>query len=175
MRTSCPRSVVKKAMIETLSAETIQHALNEVMDPEIPVVSLVEMGIIRDVVVVGNDVTVTMTPTFSGCPALVEMQTLIRDKALSLGAAHVTVAMSFAPPWTSDWISAEGRRKLKQFGLAPPQQHGGNVVLTFFDPVACPRCDGTDTTLKNSFGSTLCRAIWYCNTCQDAFEQFKPL
>lgn len=162
-------------MIETISAETIHSALNEIMDPEIPVVSLVEMGIIRAVTIESNAVTVTMTPTFSGCPALVEMQTLIRDKVYGLGADSVAVETSIAPPWTSDWITDEGRRKLKQFGLAPPQPHGGNVVMTFFDPVTCPRCDGIDTTLKNSFGSTLCRAIWYCHTCQDAFEQFKPL
>ncbi|MCO5184101.1 MAG: phenylacetate-CoA oxygenase subunit PaaJ [Anaerolineae bacterium] len=162
-------------MINDLSAETIYNALNEVMDPEIPVVSLVEMGIIRHVAVKDSAVTVTMTPTFSGCPALIEMQTLIRDKVRELGADNVHVETAIAPPWSSDWITDEGRRKLKQFGLAPPQAHGGNVVMTFFDPVACPRCDGTDTTLKNSFGSTLCRAIWYCNSCQDAFEQFKSL
>ncbi len=162
-------------MSSLLSAENIWLALRDVMDPEIPVVSLVDMGIIRDVAVGNNAVTVTMTPTFSGCPALVEMQTLIREKVLMLGADEVVVETSISPPWTSDWISAEGRQKLKQFGLAPPQIHGGNVVMTFFEPVACPRCDSMNTTLKNSFGSTLCRAIWYCNECQDAFEQFKPL
>lgn len=160
-----------------ITTQQIWDSLTEVMDPEIPVVSLVDMGIIRDVAVDGdaNAVTVTMTPTFSGCPALVEMQTLIRDKVRGLGVPTVEVATTLSPPWTTDWITEAGRAKLKAFGLAPPQRHGGNVVMTFFDVVPCPYCDSTNTTLKNSFGSTLCRAIWYCNDCLDSFEQFKPL
>ena len=153
---------------------TIWNALQDVKDPEIPVISLVEMGIIRDVVLDDNHVTVTMTPTFSGCPALVEMRRLIADAMTELGLT-ATVETTLSPAWTSDWITDKGRAKLKKFGLAPPQRHGGNIVVTFFDTVACPRCDSTSVSLKNSFGSTLCRAIYYCNTCQEPFEQFKPL
>lgn len=158
-----------------LTAEHIWSALDSVMDPEIPVVSLVEMGIVRQVTVAGDSVTVTMTPTFSGCPALVEMERLIIDKVRRLGAQHVTVEKSLAPPWSSDWINVAGRRKLKEFGLAPPPRHDGNLVVTFFDVAACPYCGSTNTSLKNSFGSTLCRAIYYCHACQDSFEQFKAL
>ncbi len=159
----------------TLTEDRIWAALNSVMDPEIPVVSLVEMGIVRRVVVEGQSVTVTMTPTFSGCPALVEMERLIADKVRGLGAQAVTVEKTLSPAWSSDWISDTGRQKLKQFGLAPPQRHGGNLLVTFFDLVACPYCGSSNTTLKNSFGSTLCRAIYYCHDCRDSFEQFKSL
>lgn len=158
-----------------VSQSDVWQALATVMDPEIPVVSLVELGIIREVEVENGRISVTMTPTFSGCPALVEMETLIEEAVLALGAEAVTVEKQFNPPWTSDWITDEGRRKLKAFGLQPPAPHGGNLVMTFFDVVSCPRCDSKNTTLKNSFGSTLCRAIWQCNDCQEPFEQFKPL
>lgn len=161
--------------MSVLTAEHIWSALNTVMDPEIPVVSLVEMGIVRQVAIEGETVTVTMTPTFSGCPALVEMERLIIDQVHSLGATSVSVKKALSPAWSSDWINEEGRRKLREFGLAPPPRHGGNLVVTFFDIIACPYCGSTNTTLKNSFGSTLCRAIYYCHACQDSFEQFKAL
>lgn len=155
--------------------DEVWQALEAVKDPEIPVVSLVEMGIVREVVVKNGRVSVTMTPTFSGCPALVEMETLIREQVLAIGADEVIVHKQFNPPWTSDWISDQGREKLRKFGLQPPDHHGGNLIMTFFDEIACPRCGSKNTEMKNSFGSTLCRAIWYCNKCQEPFEQFKPL
>ena len=164
-----------KKLTNQPTMEQIWEAMDEIMDPEIPVISLVEMGIIRDVVVDGKEFKVTMTPTFSGCPALLEMEELIKTKAMQIGADRVTVHKQLNPPWTSDWITDQGRKKLKAFGLAPPQRHGGNVMVTFFDLVPCPRCDSKNTSLQNSFGSTLCRAIWTCNDCLEPFEQFKPL
>ena len=163
-------------MSSNITIETIWEALDEVKDPEIPAVSLVEMGIIRDVSLAGNDVTVKMTPTFSGCPALHVMQDDVRARLLALGLEQVTVEMVLTPPWSSDWISEEGREKLRRFGLAPPPKHGGNLIaVASIDVAACPRCGSTHTSLKNSFGPTLCRMIRYCHDCQDAFEQFKPL
>ncbi|MFT7586448.1 MAG: ring-1,2-phenylacetyl-CoA epoxidase subunit PaaD [Cellvibrionaceae bacterium] len=158
-----------------LTSDAIWNAMNTIMDPEIPVISLMDMGIIRAVELNANNVTVTMTPTFSGCPALLEMEILIREKVQALGAKTVVVERQMNPPWTSDWITPQGRAKLKAFGLAPPHQHNGNVIATFFDLVPCPRCDSKNTSLQNSFGSTLCRAIWTCNDCLEPFEQFKPL
>ena len=155
--------------------QRIWKALNDVPDPEIPVVSLVEMGIVRDVTLLPNSVEVTMTPTFSGCPALKVMENDIAAKLHEIGIENVTICTTLSPPWTTDWISDEARAKLKSFGLAPPAKHGGNIEITFFDPIACPYCDSTNTTIKNSFGSTLCRAIHYCNNCQQPFEQFKAL
>lgn len=152
-----------------------QH-LQQIKDPEIPVVSLVEMGIVRQVQIENETVTVTITPTFSGCPALVVMRQEIEKLIRQLGVEQVRVKTVLSPAWSSDWISQEGRQKLEQFGLAPPPPIGNrSVLLTFLDPVACPRCHSTHTSLKNSFGSTLCRAIYLCNNCLEPFEQFKPL
>lgn len=162
-------------MTQRLTETDVWRVLRTVPDPEIPPLSLVDLGIVRAVTVDGSAVAVDLTPTFSGCPALEVMERDVVDALRAVGATDVTVRRVLSPPWSSDWITDVGRQQLKAFGLAPPQRHHGNVVATFFDPVACPRCDGADTTLKNSFGSTLCRAIWYCNACQEPFEQFKPL
>ena len=158
-----------------LTEAEVWTLLESVVDPEIPVVSLLEMGIIRAVEIEDGHILVKMTPTFSGCPALAVMAKDIEETLRSAGAESVTVETVLAPPWSSDWISESGRAKLKAFGLAPPPQHGGNIVMTFFDAVRCPRCDSTNTSIRNTFGPTLCRAIHYCNDCQDAFEQFKPI
>lgn len=159
-----------------LTAERVHEALAEVMDPEIPVVSVVEMGIIRDVDVGPDRVVVTMTPTFSGCPALDVMRRDIEAAVRGLGADHVDVRVVLHPAWTTEWITEAGREKLRQFGLAPPPRHRGDpTAVAFFDLAECPRCGSTNTSLRNAFGPTLCRMIWYCNECRDAFEQFKPL
>jgi ring-1,2-phenylacetyl-CoA epoxidase subunit PaaD len=161
-----------------LQAKEIWRALEEVKDPEIPVVSVVEMGIVREVVVNDDAVEVTMTPTFSGCPALDVMRETIEARVRAMGAAQVTVKTVLYPPWTSAWITPQAREKLRHFGLAPPpaaHASGDAQSITFFDAAVCPRCGSADTVLKNSFGPTLCRMIWYCHNCQDAFEQFKPL
>lgn len=154
--------------------EAIWAALHEVMDPEIPVVSLVDMGIVRAVWQNSNTVTVTLTPTFSGCPALLEMKNLIRDKLTELGYS-TEIETQFNPPWSSDWITETGREKLKAFGLTPPPLHQGNMEIVLYDQASCPYCDSANTTLKNNFGSTLCRTIYYCNECQQPFEAFKAL
>lgn len=155
--------------------EAVWQALDEVKDPEIPVVSVVEMGIVRDVVVEGEAVQVTMTPTFSGCPALAVIEREIKVAVRALGAEPVTVETVLFPPWSSEWISAEARQKLEKFGVAPPLRHDGNLPITFYEPVPCPRCGSTNTVVKNTFGSALCRAIYYCNECAEPFEQFKAL
>ncbi|HFQ93544.1 MAG TPA: phenylacetate-CoA oxygenase subunit PaaJ, partial [Anaerolineae bacterium] len=117
----------------------------------------------------------TMTPTFSGCPALRVMERDIAAKMKELGFASVEVRTVLSPPWSSDWITEEAREKLKKFGLAPPPRHGGRIEITFYEPAACPYCGSENTAVKNDFGPTLCRAIYYCNDCQQPFEQFKPL
>jgi ring-1,2-phenylacetyl-CoA epoxidase subunit PaaD len=159
-----------------VTTDAIWQFLDEVKDPEIPVVSLVEMGIIRRVEISDGTVIVTMTPTFSGCPALQVMKSDIENRLREEGIAAIEVKQILDPPWSSDWITAEARQKLKQFGLAPPPRHGGNLQeILLIDTVACPYCDSTNTTIKNTFGPTLCRAIHYCHDCQQPFEQFKPL
>jgi ring-1,2-phenylacetyl-CoA epoxidase subunit PaaD len=160
----------------SLEAKEIWQALIGVMDPEIPVVSVVDMGIVRDVEVNPDGVVVTMTPTFAGCPALDVMRRDIEAAVRRLGVEQVTVHTTLNPPWSTEWISEAGREKLRQFGLAPPPRHTGNVAeVAFFDVAQCPRCGSTRTSLRNAFGPTLCRMIWFCEDCRDAFEQFKPL
>lgn len=160
----------------SLTVAEVWRALSAVMDPEIPVVSVVDMGIIREVSASAEGVTVTMTPTFSGCPALDVMRRDIEAAVCQLGVERVTVNVVLHPAWSTEWISEEGREKLRRFGLAPPPRHAGDPVsVAFFDLAECPRCGSTHTSLRNAFGPTLCRMIWYCNECQDAFEQFKPL
>ncbi len=155
----------------------IWKILDTVMDPEIPVVSLVELGVIREVEVdeTSRSVRISLTPTFSACPAFQQMQVDIEDRLRQAGVERIELVVKLAPPWSSDWISPEARQKLKAFGLAPAPLHGGILSPGLLDVIACPFCDSTDTVMKNSFGPTLCRAIFYCNQCQQPFEQFKPL
>jgi ring-1,2-phenylacetyl-CoA epoxidase subunit PaaD len=162
-------------MVTSMTLAEIWQALEEIMDPEIPIVSMVEMGIVRNVSVEGDTVTVSMTPTFAGCPALDVMRTAIVEKLNSIGIQNVRVKTVLTPPWSSDWITEPARAKLKAFGLAPPPIHGGNVTLFFPTEVACPYCNSTNTRVTNNFGPTLCRAIYYCRNCQQPFEQFKAL
>jgi ring-1,2-phenylacetyl-CoA epoxidase subunit PaaD len=161
---------------KTLTVDTIWQALEDVTDPEIPVVNLVEMGIVREVTLDEEGVTVTMTPTFSGCPALDVMRHDIKTRLHELGLENVTVKTTLSPPWSTEWITEDAREKLRQFGLSPPPRHQGDPMsVAFLDVAVCPRCGSTNTVIKNAFGPTLCRMIWYCNDCRDAFEQFKPL
>jgi ring-1,2-phenylacetyl-CoA epoxidase subunit PaaD len=158
-----------------LTQDQILAALQDVKDPEIPVVSLVEMGLIADVQIEEGVVRVKITPTFAGCPAVEVMRVESERRLRALGVEDVSVQITFDPPWSSDRISAEGRRKLKEFGLAPPRLHNGHVDLIQLELVNCPYCGSADTTLESAFGPTLCRAIHYCHNCQQSFEQFKPL
>lgn len=158
------------------STETIYQWLEEVKDPEIPVLSLIDLGIIREVHVAGATVEIVITPTFVGCPALEMMKQEITDVLLRQGLNHVDIRVSYARPWSSDDISEKGKKALKQFGLAPPP-HSSLLIenLDVLEHAKCPRCDGTNTDLKTTFGATLCRSIHYCNNCREAFEQFKPI
>jgi ring-1,2-phenylacetyl-CoA epoxidase subunit PaaD len=159
-----------------MDVNAIWTLLDEVSDPEIPVVSLVEMGIVRDIQQSSDDVvTVTITPTFSGCPALHTMKKDIIDHLQAAGFSHVEVVTVYSPPWTTDWIADSAKAKLREFGIAPAPRHSGNVEIILLDAVACPYCGSENTSIRNSFGPTPCRMIFYCNACQQPFEQFKPL
>jgi ring-1,2-phenylacetyl-CoA epoxidase subunit PaaD len=161
-----------------LSEAQILTVLQEVKDPEIPAVSIVEMGLIAEVHLEPEGVLVKITPTFAGCPAVEVMRAESEKRLRALGIDanwRVSVQVTFDPPWNSNRISPEGRRKLKEFGLAPPRPHNGNVDLIQLELVNCPYCGSADTKLESAFGSTLCRAIHYCYNCQQSFEQFKPL
>ncbi|MDZ7646121.1 MAG: 1,2-phenylacetyl-CoA epoxidase subunit PaaD [Cytophagales bacterium] len=157
-----------------ISKEQIVAWLEDVKDPEIPVLSLVDLGVITDVVVDADQVTVEMTPTFVGCPAMdymkLEVETLLKTKGIT---PHVNI--SFKKSWSSDLISEKGKAALKKYGLAPPPSSKVFTDLEILETAICPRCDGDNTEMKSPFGPTLCRALFYCHTCKEAFEQFKPL
>lgn len=153
----------------------IWRALEQVMDPEIPVVSVVDLAVVREVEFVGSNPVITITPTFVGCPALDVMKENIQKQVQRLGYQQVEVRVSHDPPWSTDQLSAEAKDKLRQFGLAPPPKHGGKVELVLDHNPTCPYCGSTNSQRKNSFGSTLCRSIHYCLDCQQPFEAFKPL
>jgi len=154
--------------------EKILHILETVKDPEIPVLSLVDLGVITDVVVEGNNVLVKMTPTFVGCPAMNYMKSEVETALLQQGF-EPRVEISFEKPWSSDLISEKGKAALKKYGLAPPPSNKIFTDLEILETSNCPRCDGSNTEMKSPFGPTLCRALYYCHDCKEAFEQFKPL
>lgn len=153
----------------------IWELLEQVKDPEIPVLSLVDLGVITEVQVSGSHVRVQMTPTFSGCPAMEYMRREVENILTAAGIASLEVVMSFAQPWNSNKISARGRKALQQFGLAPPPQYQVFTDLDILEQVPCPNCHSEDTTLRSPFGPTLCRSLHYCNSCRQMFEQFKPI
>jgi ring-1,2-phenylacetyl-CoA epoxidase subunit PaaD len=159
----------------------VWEALAEVPDPEIPTVSVVDLGIVRSVQVDGERLRVELLPTFVGCPALDLIREAVAARLAGM-APRVEVGVSFAEPWTSDRITADGRRKLRESGFAPPAPHppgSGDqplfATITTRPAATCPYCGSPDTTLENPFGPTLCRAIFYCNQCRQPFEQFKAV
>jgi ring-1,2-phenylacetyl-CoA epoxidase subunit PaaD len=145
----------------------------EVVDPEVPVLTIADLGVLRDVRVEDGRIEVIITPTYSGCPAMnaIAMEIEVALARAGLGAARVTTVLS--PAWTTDWMSREGRRKLKEYGIAPPEKAGGRGALFGVAPIACPRCGSKDTTRLSEFGSTACKALWRCNACREPFDYFK--
>jgi ring-1,2-phenylacetyl-CoA epoxidase subunit PaaD len=164
-----------EAQTAMLSNDAIWKVLTEVADPELPVVNLVEMGIVREFAIESDQVCVTITPTFTGCPALHTMQRDIIERLERAGIDNVRVEVTLTPAWTTDWITDEAREKLRKFGLAPPPKHNGDFELILAETVTCPYCGSQNTILKNNWGPTPCRIMYYCDQCRQGFEQFKPL
>ena len=161
-------------------ADRVWQELAQIADPEIPAISLVDLGVIGAVAASPARIRVELLPTFVGCPAIGVMEAEIRDRLGATGLAEtVEVAVTFEPPWTSDRISAEGRERLRRSGFAPPAPLPSGTALGMLDELAvlptavCPFCGSTRTTLDNPFGPTLCRAIYHCDACNQPFEQFK--
>ena len=159
--------------------DEVWAVLHEVPDPEVPVLSVVDLSIIRAVEIGDDAVTVSVTPTYSGCPA---MRVIEADIVAALEGRGIParVRTVFAPAWTSDWISADARRRLKEYGIAPPGPAGDedDVLVPLRRrraTAACPYCDSADTELRSAFGSTACKSIAYCNACRQPFEVFKAI
>ncbi len=159
-----------------MTADEVWAALAEIPDPEIPVVSLVDLGVVKDVAVANGTVRVGFTPTFMGCPALDAMTRAMEAKIAELGATPV-IDVRLDDSWSTDDITAEGREKLRLAGFAPPTARpAGKLELTQLQRgFRCPYCGSTDTRLENLFGPTPCRSIRYCDACRQPFEQFKTI
>jgi ring-1,2-phenylacetyl-CoA epoxidase subunit PaaD len=163
----------------TFSRERLYEILDTVPDPEVPVISVVELGVVRDALQrEDGTVAVTITPTYSGCPAMVEMERDIKTALEAAGAPAVEVTTVLSPAWTTDWIPPAAREKLRRYGIAPPGRadEGGLVTLVRAKPpVQCPWCGSRNTSLKSEFGSTACKAIHVCSECRQPFDEFKAI
>jgi ring-1,2-phenylacetyl-CoA epoxidase subunit PaaD len=152
----------------------VWEELGKIQDPEIPVLSLVEMKVIRNIRI-GERLTVVFSPTYVGCPATGAMIQEIRLRMTGLGYRDVEIETTFSPPWSTDLLDEAVREKLRLFGIAPPPHGAANLEVALGREVHCPHCGSEATTLESSFGPTLCRQIFYCNGCRQSFERFKPL
>jgi ring-1,2-phenylacetyl-CoA epoxidase subunit PaaD len=155
----------------------ITGAVGNVPDPEIPVLTIADLGILRDVSVAGGRVTVTITPTYSGCPAMETIVADVRRVLADQGHPDAEVRTVLAPAWTTDWMSEDGKRKLTEYGIAPP---GRAAATTTWLPspgvrVRCPRCGSADTRESSRFGSTACKSLWVCGACREPFDHFKAI
>ena len=154
---------------------TARDVAGSVLDPELPVLSIDDLGILRDVTEDDQGrVHVQITPTYSGCPAMETIRSDLVDALTTAGYQHVSVEFVLSPAWTTDWISEEGRRKLEEYGVAPPAPvTDGPVPLTL--SVRCPHCGSVDTRESSRFGSTACKSLWVCQSCREPFDHFKTL
>ena len=164
----------------TPTRERVLAWLEDVKDPEVPVLSVVELGVVRDATIdAEGGITVTITPTYSGCPAMRVIEESIRDALLLRGAPRVTVTTIFTPAWTTDWIPEAAKAKLEAYGIAPPgavDPIGDLVPLRRANqPLRCPFCKSERTTIRSDFGSTSCKSLWICETCTQPFEAFKSI
>ena len=158
-----------------MNKDQIYHLLDKVKDPEIPVISLVQLGIVDDVRIIGERVEVDIVPTFAGCPAIEVMRNDVIKTLKEAGIEEVEVQVKFRQSWTTNKISPKGKELLKDFGLSPPPAFDGELTLEVLEHAQCPKCDSTNTRMLSTFGPTACRAIHHCNDCHETFEQMKPL
>ncbi len=166
------RAPKERLTLNTPAPEEIQRLLDQVTDPEIPVLTIRDLGILRGTRMEGERVVVTITPTYSGCPAMGDIEDSIRSTLAQAGCADVKIEFSLSPAWTTDWMSAEGRKKLRAYGIAPP--HGSSSELDAGKvEIRCPQCDSNATRLISEFGSTACKALYQCTRCSEPFDYFK--
>jgi ring-1,2-phenylacetyl-CoA epoxidase subunit PaaD len=169
--------VVSTALQRT---ERAWQVLGDVPDPEVPALSVRDLGIVRDVIDHGAELEVVLTPTYSGCPATEAIERSVLDALQAEGLGPARATLRRAPAWTTDWITEDGRRKLREYGIAPPgpvlPEAGVPIRLVRREaPVACPRCGSPHTERLSAFGSTACKALYRCVACREPFEHFKPI
>ena len=156
--------------------EVVWNWLRDVRDPEVPVLSILDLGIVRDVQISPDgEAIIFITPTYSGCPAMDVIGMNIRMALAGRGFRKVRIELQLSPAWTTDWMSEEGKQKLKEYGIAPPMRMSGSDPGLFEeeDSVICPRCASADTKLVSNYGATACKAMYQCNSCHEPFEHFK--
>lgn len=174
-----------------MNRQQIEALLDGIPDPEIPVVSIRELGILRDIRVTGDEVEIVITPTYSGCPAMEQIEGDIRA-ALAAHPVRPRITRQLAPAWSTDWIGPEAREKLRRYGIAPPQGLAAAEQVILFAPkkgavradltapedpnhsITCPRCGSANTSESSHFGSTACKSLWRCLDCKEPFDYFKP-
>ena len=154
--------------------EEIFQLLENVTDPEVPVLTVIDLGIIRDVIIINdNEVEIVITPTYSGCPAMNTIAMNIKFELMANGIQHVRVHEILSPAWTTDWMTEAGKLKLNSYGIAPPQYTTSNNPREMDAVVPCPQCHSKNTVLVSQFGSTACKALYKCNSCLEPFDYFK--
>ncbi|MFF8592392.1 1,2-phenylacetyl-CoA epoxidase subunit PaaD [Streptomyces sp. NPDC015220] len=170
-------------MVTVLDERRARHVAEQVPDPELPMLTLADLGVLREVELTPDGTVVAgLTPTYSGCPAMAEMRADVAARLRAAGFARVEIRTVLDPPWTTDWITAEGRRKLAEAGIAPPgsapRRTAGPVPLELSvtrRAVACPRCGSSDTQETSRFSATSCKALWRCRACLEPFEYVKEI
>jgi len=155
--------------LPTIDIKTLYTYLEEIKDPEVPVLSIIDLGIVRDIQLQDDELQVTITSTYTGCPAMDMIATAIRVELTNLGFKKIKILRSISPAWTTEWMSEEGKRKLKAYGIAAPDKR----FTIPADGVECPLCNSTNTRLVSEFGSTACKALYQCNDCKEPFDYFK--
>ena len=153
----------------SISVQNIWKILEQVSDPEVPVLSILDLGIIRDVKINGDEIEIIITPTYTGCPAMDMIAMNIKLALIENGYSNIKVTSILAPAWTTDWMSKAEKRKLKEYGIAAPDKK----FMIAVDGVECPLCNSTNTKLISEFGSTACKALYQCNDCREPFDYFK--
>ena len=153
-----------------ISIQEIWNILETVCDPEVPVLSILDLGIVRNVNIENNEIEVIITPTYTGCPAMDMIAMNIRLALIENGFKNIKITSVLSPAWTTDWMTENGKRKLQEYGIAPPKGNANSIVK---DGIECPQCHSTNTTIISEFGSTACKALFKCNDCKEPFDYFK--
>jgi ring-1,2-phenylacetyl-CoA epoxidase subunit PaaD len=150
----------------------IHDIVNAVCDPEVPVLTIADLGIVRDIKINGDEIEIVITPTYTGCPAMDMISMNIRLALLEQGFKNIKITSVLSPAWTTDWMTAAGKQKLKEYGIAPPQYRSNEDLQTDIS-IECPQCHSHNTRMLSEFGSTACKALYQCNDCKEPFDYFK--
>jgi ring-1,2-phenylacetyl-CoA epoxidase subunit PaaD len=156
-----------------LNTQDVFNLIAGIPDPEIPVITIQDLGILRDVKLVDDTYVVTITPTYTACPAMGMIEDQIKEILSSHGIQKVKVELTYTPAWTTDWLSQEAKTKLKKYGIAPPNHSSCTKLFSAAEVVVCPQCNSKHTTLISRFGSTACKALYKCEDCKETFDLFK--